>query len=58
MRRMQLSAHLTFGGQCEAAFKFYERTLGGKIDLMLSYGNSPAAEQVNGVSQKGSFVRR
>lgn len=43
---MQLSPHLTFGGQCEAAFKFYERALGGKIVTMLTYGNSPMAEQV------------
>jgi PhnB protein len=44
---MQLSPHLTFSGQCEAAFKFYERCLGGKIVTMLAYGNSPMAEQVS-----------
>jgi PhnB protein len=27
---MQLSAYLTFNGNCEAAFKFYEKCLGGK----------------------------
>lgn len=43
---MQVSPHLTFAGQCEAAFKFYERCLGGTIDMMLTYGNSPMAEQV------------
>jgi PhnB protein len=43
---MKLTPHLTFGGQCEAAFQFYERCLGGKIQFMLSYGNSPMAEQV------------
>jgi PhnB protein len=35
---MRVSSHLTFSGQCEAAFKFYERTLGGKIVTMLTYG--------------------
>jgi PhnB protein len=44
---MKLSPHLTFGGQCEAAFKFYERTLGGKIITMLRYGNSPMPEQIS-----------
>ena len=43
---MQLNPYLTFNGQCEAAFKFYERCLGGKIEMMLTHGESPAAEQV------------
>jgi PhnB protein len=43
---MKLTPHLVFGGQCEAAFQFYERTLGGKILTMLAYGNSPMAETV------------
>jgi PhnB protein len=43
---MQASIHLAFGGQCEAAFQFYERVLGGKIVNILAYGDSPMAEQV------------
>ncbi len=43
---MKLNPHLSFGGQCEAAFQFYEQALGGKILTMLTYGNSPMAEQV------------
>jgi PhnB protein len=42
---MKLSVHLTFNGQCEAAFHFYEKCLGGRIGMMLSYGDSPAAAQ-------------
>ena len=42
---MQLNPHLEFNGQCEAAFKFYEKCLGGKIVLMLTYGESPMAEE-------------
>ena len=42
---MKLNPQLTFNGQCEAAFKFYERCLGGKIVTMFSYGDSPMAEQ-------------
>jgi PhnB protein len=45
-RRMHLSPHLTFNGQCEEAFKFYEGCLGGKIVMLLRYGDSPMAEQV------------
>src|SRR5438477_12189619 len=43
---MQLNPHLVFNGQCEAAFKFYEQTLGGKIVTMLTYRDSPVADQV------------
>src|SRR5512135_1650651 len=43
---MQLNPYLMFNGQCAAAFKFYERCLGGKIEMMLTHGESPAAEQV------------
>lgn len=42
---MELSIQLTFKGQCEAAFKFYERCLGGKITFTLTWGNSPMANQ-------------
>jgi uncharacterized glyoxalase superfamily protein PhnB len=41
-----LTPNLAFGGQCEAAFKFYERCLGGEVVTMLTYGKSPMAEQV------------
>jgi PhnB protein len=44
---MRLSFHLVFAGQCESAFRFYETTLGGKIDMMLTYGASPMAAQVS-----------
>jgi PhnB protein len=43
---MQASLHLTFNGQCEAAFTFYEQMLGGKLGPMLRYGDSPAASDV------------
>lgn len=42
---MQLNPYLIFNGQCEAAFKFYEERLGGKILVMLTHGSSPMAEQ-------------
>lgn len=43
---MKLSTHLTYGGQCEAAFRFYERCLGATIVRMLRYGDSPTSAQV------------
>ncbi|MBD2162805.1 VOC family protein [Calothrix membranacea FACHB-236] len=38
---MQLNPYLMFNGQCETAFKFYEKCLGGKIINMMTYGESP-----------------
>jgi PhnB protein len=40
---MQLTTFLQFNGQCEAAFKYYEANLGGRIQTMLSYAGTPAA---------------
>lgn len=36
--------NLSFDGQCEAGFKFYERYLNGKITFMLTWGDSPMAK--------------
>lgn len=42
---MQVNPYLMFDGQCEAAFKFYEQCLGGKIEAMMTYNESPIAEE-------------
>jgi PhnB protein len=38
------SISLSFDGRCEAAFKFYEQCLGGKIGMLLTWGDSPMAK--------------
>ncbi|HEX9212247.1 MAG TPA: VOC family protein, partial [Bradyrhizobium sp.] len=43
---MRLNPYLFFSGQCEAAFKFYAKVLGGKIEAMMPHEGSPAAEHV------------
>lgn len=43
---MQLNPYLFFNGQCEAAFKFYEQLLGGKIEAMMTHAGTPAEQQV------------
>jgi len=42
---MELNPYLNFNGNCEAAFKFYEKCLGGKIQMMMTHGQSPMADQ-------------
>ena len=43
---MQLNAYLNFDGCCEAAFKFYEKVLGGKIEAMMPHAGSPMEQHV------------
>jgi len=43
---MQVSPYLMFKGNCEEALKFYEKTLGGKIEAMLTHQKSPMAGQM------------
>ncbi|HZH84207.1 MAG TPA: VOC family protein [Phototrophicaceae bacterium] len=43
---MQLNPYLFFNGQCEAAFRFYERSLGAKIVAMMPHAGTPAEGQV------------
>ena len=40
---MRLFAQLNFGGNCEEAFRFYEKQLGGKIVMMMSQSQAPGA---------------
>ena len=43
---MQFNSYLLFDGNCEEAFKFYERLFGGKIEAMIPHEGSPAAAHV------------
>lgn len=38
---MQVNPYLMFNGTCEAAFRYYETHLGGKIEAMMKYGDAP-----------------
>ena len=43
---MQLNPYLSFSGQCEEAFKFYQQCFGGNIQTKMTWGDSPMADQV------------
>jgi PhnB protein len=36
-----LDSYLFFNGNCAQAMRFYERTLGGKLESLMTYGESP-----------------
>jgi PhnB protein len=41
---MKISPYLSFDGRCRAAFESYEKILGGKIVMMMTFGESPMAD--------------
>jgi PhnB protein len=43
---MQMNPYLSFKGDCEAAFRFYEQTLGAELGSIFRYGGSPMAGDV------------
>ena len=43
---MEVSAYLSFKGDCEEAFKFYEEELGAQHGLLFRYADSPMADVV------------
>ena len=43
---MQIDPYLIFNGDCEAAFKLYEKVLGGQIEAMMTHEGTPAAGHV------------
>ncbi len=43
---MQSNPYLLFNGQCEAAFTFYAKCLGGTIKAMMPHEGTPAADTV------------
>jgi PhnB protein len=43
---VHMSPYLSFKGDCEAAFKFYEQHLGGALGAIFRYGGSPMAGDV------------
>jgi len=43
---MRISPHLCFDGQCREAMQLYHKVLGGTLQTMLTYGESPMASSI------------
>ena len=43
---MQINPYLSFKGDCEAAFKFYEQCLGGQLGAIFRYAGTSLGDQV------------
>jgi len=46
MANLQTNPYLLFKGQCEEAFQFYSKVLGGKIEGTFTFGASPMADKM------------
>lgn len=41
---MKMHTYLNFGGNCAEAFRFYEKHLGGKIGMIMTFGEAPPGQ--------------
>jgi PhnB protein len=49
---MTSNPYLMFSGNCADAMKFYEKNLGAKVALKLTYGEAPASENCSAGMEK------
>jgi PhnB protein len=40
----QLNAYLSFDGRCAEAMRFYERVIGGKLEALITYAQTPMGD--------------
>ncbi|WP_237884432.1 VOC family protein [Pseudomonas sp. PGPR40] len=43
---MKINPYLIFNGDCKAAFTFYAKSLPGQIEVMMTFGETPARDHV------------
>jgi PhnB protein len=43
---MKVDPYLNYGGNCEEAFRFYEKHLGGKVTFMMTHEQAPGPSNV------------
>ena len=51
-----LSPYLFYDSNCEAAFKFYEKTLGGKIEMMLRNEQAPPDSGMPAPPERAKYI--
>jgi PhnB protein len=55
---VQLTTYLNYGGNCEEAFRFYEKHLAGKITMLMHHGEQPSAPSGGSDSIRGVLHAR
>ena len=44
---MKTSTYLNYGGNCAEAFRFYEKSLGAKINMLMTHDQAPGATNLD-----------
>jgi PhnB protein len=44
---MKMHTYVNFAGKCAEAFRFYEEHLGGKIGMLMTFGQAPDQSHIN-----------
>ena len=52
-----MNPYLLFNGDCESAMKFYEKSLGGKVETILTHEATPMEKMVPRSGARKSFMR-
>src|SRR5262249_9938211 len=55
--RRALHPYLNYGGNCEEAFTFCERNLGGKITMLMRHGDAPEAGEETFFASRFAMLR-
>ena len=50
---MKLTTYLNFGGDCAEAFKYYEKHLGAKMGMLMTFDQAPGAQNLDPKAAKG-----
>lgn len=43
---MEMNTYVNFPGSCAEAFRFYEKHLGGRVEMMMTHGQAPDQSKV------------
>jgi PhnB protein len=44
---MKVNTYVNFAGKCAEAFRFYEKHLGGKVGMMMTFGQAPDQSKIS-----------
>ena len=55
---MKLDIYLNYAGNCQEAFRFYEKHLRGKITMMMTHGEGPNAANLTADEKKAILHSR